>query len=177
MDQTSSVSFGGRTFSTGSARGQKREPGSESAVVLPFPRPDAPIVAHDGPSLERFSLESDRYGFSRASVALQWQGRTHTGESGKGRSQERRVELVTHAALEAVSSILHSSPGRTQSLRLHGVKEINAFGRCYVLVAVLAVRDRETRASSGVAPVEDSREAAAIAATLQATDRWIRGLV
>ena len=61
------------------------------------------------------------------------------------------------------------------SLQLDGVKTVEAFDRRFVLVAVHALAGREVRALSGAASIEESSDRAVILATLQATDRWVRG--
>jgi hypothetical protein len=55
------------------------------------------------------------------------------------------------------------------------VKLVEAFDRSFVLVAVHAISGRHITALSGATQVSRSPDRAAIMATLQATDRWVRG--
>jgi len=54
---------------------------------------------------------------------------------------------------------------------------VDAFDRTFVLVAVNALRGRNVTSLAGATVVEVSTDRAAILATLQATDRWVRGRV
>ncbi|HIF07685.1 MAG TPA: hypothetical protein EYQ64_12270 [Gemmatimonadetes bacterium] len=67
--------------------------------------------------------------------------------------------------------------GRPVTLALDGVKVVDAFDRRFVLVAVHAITGRDVTSLAGAAVVEESTDRAAILATLQATDRWVRGKV
>ena len=120
---------------------------------------------------ESHILETDRWGRTGAVVTLCREGASWRGTA-RGVVSRSRLELIAEATLDAVSQLPEIGAGKIQMLKLHGVKEVGALGRCFVLVAVHAVRDREAVASAGVSEVEDSRESAAIAATLQATGRW-----
>ena len=140
-----------------------------------MPPPEGGIREAQPLVYESHSVELDRYGMATVRVTLGQAGVHHLGEARGGGSKEHRLRLIAKATLSAINGIPHTDFRRFQSLNLHGVKEVKAFGRCFVLVAVHAVRDREAVALTGLGPVEDSREAAAIAATLQATDRWIQG--
>ena len=128
---------------------------------------------HPDLEYESHTLETDRWGRTTAVVTLSREGALWRGTA-RGVASRSRLQLMAEATVDAISQLPDIGSGRTQSLSLHGVKEVSALGRCYVLVAVHAVRDREAVASAGASAVEDSREAAAIAATLQATGRWTR---
>lgn len=140
--------------------------------VIPFPTQVDP-GEHDL-AYQSHAIDVDRHGRATCQVTLASGPRLWLGEATGCASEDRRVPLVGRAAVDAVSKVLEINQEKSQNLNLHGVKEIMALGRCFVLVAVQAVRDREAIASAGVSEVEDSREAAVIAATLQATDRWVR---
>lgn len=67
---------------------------------------------------------------------------------------------------------------RTQeslTLSLDGIKLVEAFDRRYVMVGVHAITPRKLTVLVGSVPVDDSPDRSAILATLQATDRWVRG--
>jgi hypothetical protein len=55
------------------------------------------------------------------------------------------------------------------------VKLVDAFEHSYALVAVHAIGGREMIRLSGAALVSGAPDRAVIMATLQATDRWVRG--
>ena len=63
------------------------------------------------------------------------------------------------------------------ALSLDGVKMVEAFDRRFVLVAVHALHGREITGLEGASAIEDSADRSGVMATLQATDRWIRGRV
>lgn len=147
--------------------------GLPSSTVIPFPILAAP-EEHEL-AYQSHAIDVDRHGRATCEVVLSEGPRTWRGTATGRASEDRRLSLVGRASVDAVSRVPGIGAERIQNLNLHGVKELVALGRCFVLVAVQAVRDRETIESAGVSEVEDSREAAAIAATLQATDRWVRG--
>jgi hypothetical protein len=64
---------------------------------------------------------------------------------------------------------------RSVALTVDGVKLVEAFDRKFVLVAVHAIAGRNVSRLSGTAVADDSPDRSAILATLQATDRWVRG--
>jgi hypothetical protein len=61
------------------------------------------------------------------------------------------------------------------TLSLDGVKIIEAFDRHFVLVSVHAMSGRDVARLAGTTVTDESTDRAAILATLQATDRWVRG--
>ena len=65
--------------------------------------------------------------------------------------------------------------GTPVALSLDGVKLVDAFDRRFVLVAVHALHGREIKSLAGAAAIDDSSDRSVILATLQATDRWVRG--
>jgi hypothetical protein len=64
---------------------------------------------------------------------------------------------------------------RPPSLALDGVKVVDAFDRKFVLVSVHAIAGRDSSRLAGTNLADESTDRAAILATLQATDRWVRG--
>ncbi|MGI9629289.1 MAG: hypothetical protein ACR2QM_20875 [Longimicrobiales bacterium] len=164
---------------TSAVEDQDGEAGKAEPQVIPFPPPleSSEVAKYSGVACDSYAVEVDRNGMALATVVLSRNDEAQVGEARGTSSTERRPRLIAEATLAAVSSFSNLGPRRFQNLRLHGVKEVTVFGRCLVLVAVHAVRDREMISSTGTADVEDSRESAVIAATLQATDRWVQGPV
>jgi hypothetical protein len=122
-------------------------------------------------------VESERAHRVRFQVELEWQGERYRGDASGADLARARMETVANAALRAVEAAIDAevedTPGLT--LALDGVKTVEAFDRRYAFVAVNAFRGREVTALSGSALIEDSPDKAVILATLQATDRWVRG--
>lgn len=121
-------------------------------------------------------VESQRAHRVRFQVELEWQGERCRGEATGADLARTRLETVAHAALRAVEATAEEEDEfQPFSLALDGVKTLEAFDRRYALVAVNAFRGREVVSLSGSALIEDSPDKAVVLATLQATDRWVRG--
>src|SRR5690606_14510856 len=91
-----------------------------------------------------------------------------------------RLETVAHATLRGLEAAVAASRNeehdeRSIALALDGVKLVDAFEQTYALVAVHAIGGREVIRLSGAAIVDGPPDRAVILATLQATDRWVRG--
>lgn len=126
-------------------------------------------------------VESERSHQVRHRVEIEWKGERFLGESSAADLPRARLEAVARATLEAVekalSTELDESRGRSVTLALDGVKVVAAFDREFVLVAVQAIAGRDVTGLAGAAVSEGLPDRAAILATLQATDRWVRGRV
>lgn len=126
-------------------------------------------------------VETERSHQVRHRVEIEWKGVRYAGTASGADLPRPRLEAVARATLMAVEQALltelegGSSPPVT--LALDGVKVVDAFDRAFVLVAVNALRGREVTPLAGAAVAEISTDRAAILATLQATDRWVRGRV
>jgi hypothetical protein len=126
-------------------------------------------------------VETERSHQVKHKVEIEWKGARYTGTASAADLPRPRLEAVGHATLSAVEQALltelegGSSPPVT--LALDGVKVVDAFDRTFVLVAVNALSGREVTPLAGAAVAEVSTDRAAILATLQATDRWVRGRV
>ena len=123
--------------------------------------------------------ESQRAHRVRMRVAVEWKGERFEGETEGTDLPRTRLETTAEATLRAVAAAVADTTetsGRF-TLALDGVKQMDAFERRYVLVAVHAITDREVTPLSGAAGVTDAADRAVILATLQATDRWVRGRV
>lgn len=121
-------------------------------------------------------VETQRSQRVRMVVTLEWQGERFEGEAGGPDVARGRLDTIAHATLGAVESAMSATEGSGDfALTLDGVKVMNAFDRDYVLVAVHAVSGRQVTHLAGSAVLEDTADKAVIMATLQATDRWVRG--
>lgn len=114
----------------------------------------------------------------RYQVQVEWRGERFTGDATGADLPRNRLETVAHATLRGVEAAVVgglSEAELTLALELDGVKLIEAFDRTYALVAVHAIGGREVRRLTGSAVVDAQPDRAVIMATLQATDRWVRG--
>jgi hypothetical protein len=119
-------------------------------------------------------------------VAVRWQDDLFEGEASGADLPRARLEATADATLRAVEAAVRGraddeeeegSRGtpRKLSLALDGAKVVDAFERQFVLVAVHAMTGRDTISLAGSSAVNDNIDRSVILATLQATDRWVRG--
>jgi hypothetical protein len=152
-------------------------PEAEPAVRL-LPEPP---VAQQRLLFQAHQVETERSHQVKHRVEIEWKSTRYAGVASAADLPRPRLEAVARATLSAVEQALlaelegASSPPVT--LALDGVKVVDAFDRMFVLVAVTALIGREVIPLAGAAVVEVSTDRAAILATLQATDRWVRGRV
>jgi hypothetical protein len=115
----------------------------------------------------------------KVAVSVEWRGSEFTGEAVGADLARSRQETVAKATLAAIEKAMEADEEDTRqqsvTLALDGVKTVEAFDRSYVLVEVNAIHQRDVADLSGASAVEDTPERAVILATLQATDRWVRG--
>ena len=125
----------------------------------------------------------------RVTVSLEWQGETYSGSATGADLPRARVEATANATLRGIENALASEEpmsaqeseanGRLSpppvALALDGVKLVDAFDRRFALVAVHAMSGRHIIPLAGAAAVEDNLDRSVVLATLQATDRWVRG--
>jgi hypothetical protein len=151
-----------------------RERREQPTLVQPLPSVAGTRILFDG-----HQVESQRASRVRMRVAVEWQGERFTGDSEGPDLPRPRLETIAAATLKAIEAAVRPAlEARTAAqfaLDLDGVEEIEAFGRPYVLVGVHALNGRDVTPLSGTSPVGESRDRAVILATLQATDRWVRG--
>jgi hypothetical protein len=152
------------------------------------PQPEPPVRLLPEPPVGRHRLlfqshhvETERSHEVKHRVEIEWNGGRYTGTASAADLPRPRLEAVSRATLAAVEQSLlaeiehRSAPAVT--LALDGVKVVDAFDRTFILVAVNAMSGREVTPLAGATVVEVSTDRAAILATLQATDRWVRGRV
>jgi hypothetical protein len=123
-------------------------------------------------------IESERANQIRHKVDIEWNDELFTGEAVGADVPKAKLEAVSAATLQALELAAQSrfeDDRRSITLALDGTKLVDAFDRTFVLVAVHAINGRHITALSGATPVTGSPDRAAIMATLQATDRWVRG--
>jgi hypothetical protein len=111
-------------------------------------------------------------------VEIEWQGQHYVGTASAADVPRAKLEAVAEATLRAVEAALQENLGdnkRAPTLSLDGVKMVDAFDRRFVLVAVHAIAGRDVSRLAGTHVADESTDRAAILATLQATDRWVRG--
>lgn len=123
-------------------------------------------------------IESERANQIRHKVDIEWNEELFTGEAVGADVPKAKLEAVSAATLQALELVAQSrieDERRSITLALDGTKLVDAFDRTFVLVAVHAINGRHITALSGATPVTGSHDRAAIMATLQATDRWVRG--
>lgn len=115
----------------------------------------------------RWDARSQANGETECRVTVRRGPAEFTGAgSGVGTPQGRAL-----AAARAVFAAIAEARG-ADDLVLEDAKLVDTQGRGYVLVAARAIIGRQTRPLTGVAPLAQSPEEAAILASLQATNRW-----
>lgn len=158
---------------------------------LPTPEPLVQLVPEPGAAESRLLFQghkvvTERSHRVRHAVEIEWAGQRHTGDASAADLPRPKLEAVATATLRAVETALAADPldddegaedSLSVTLALDGVKVVDAFDRKFVLVAVHAISGRDVTALAGATVVEESTDRAAILATLQATDRWVRGRV
>lgn len=126
-------------------------------------------------------VETERSHQVKHRIEIEWKGARYSGTASAADLPRPRLEAVGRATLDAVEQALQAElqggSGPPVTLSLDGVKVVDAFDRTFVLVAVNALSGREVTPLAGAAVADISTDRAAILATLQATDRWVRGRV
>jgi hypothetical protein len=123
-------------------------------------------------------VETERHNEVRHRVEIEWKGDRYIGEATAADLARPKLDAVATATLVAVEKALQEKLAegrRAVTLSLDGVKIVDAFDRKFVLVAVHALSGRNVSRLAGTAVTDESTDRAAILATLQATDRWVRG--
>jgi len=114
-------------------------------------------------------------------VTLEWKGQQYEGTAWTPDLPRPRLEAMADATLRAMEMALQQDDEEgawpNVALSLEGVRVLEAFDRSYALVSVHAVEGRRTTPLSGAVLVGENPEGAVVLATLQATDRRIRGMI
>jgi hypothetical protein len=141
--------------------------------LVPEPKPYESRVLFYG-----HQVESERSNQVKHKVEIEWRGERYTGIASAADLPRAKLEAVAEATLRAVEAALQENldeKRQAPSLALDGVKIVEAFDRKFVLVAVHAIAGRDVSRLAGTHVADESTDRAAILATLQATDRWVRG--
>jgi len=150
--------------------------------VLPVQLVPDPVVTPGQSRLLFYGhqVETERSNQVKHRVEIEWLDQRYVGEARAADLPRPKLEAVAGATLQAVERGLQENlPDgcRPVTLSLDGVRVIDAFERKFVLVAVHAISGRDVARLAGTTVADESTDRAAILATLQATDRWVRGLV
>ena len=158
---------------------------TESAATLPEPTLPVQIVHDPEPTANQSRLlfyshqvETERHNQVKHRVEIEWKGDRYTGEASAADLPRPKLEAVACATLDAVEQALQEKLAegrRSVTLSLDGVKIVEAFERRFILVSVHAISGRNVSRLAGTTVTDESTDRAAILATLQATDRWVRG--
>jgi hypothetical protein len=158
------------------------------AVMEPEAAPEPPVRLLPEPAegVDRLlfvshQIETERSHQVKHRVEIEWRESSFVGEASGADLPRGRLEAVTKATLGAIEAIVASQASEKRrtgvTLALDGVKTVNAFDREFVLVAVHAMAGRDVTSLAGATLVDSSADRSAILATLQATDRWVRGRI
>ncbi|MDH3206633.1 MAG: hypothetical protein OEO79_08470 [Gemmatimonadota bacterium] len=123
-------------------------------------------------------METERSNTVKHRVEIEWRGERYVGEASAADMPRPKLEAVTSATLRAIEkAVIENLDDDRQhpTLSLDGVKVVDAFDKKFVVVALHAISGRDTSRLSGTNIADESTDRAAILATLQATDRWVRG--
>ena len=160
---------------------------TSEATVATLPDPVLPmqLVSETSAGQSRIlfyshQVETERSNQVKHRVEVEWHGDTFVGEARAADLPKPKLEAVAKATLEAIEAAVleKQSEGRREvTLSLDGVRVVDAFERRFVLVAVHAISGRDVARLAGTTVSDESTDRAAILATLQATDRWVRGMV
>jgi len=157
----------------------------QSPATLPEAGPAVHIVPEPSATESRLlffshQVETERSNQVKHRVEIEWQNDRYVGEATAADLPRPKLEAVAQATLQAIEKALQErlqEGRRAVTLSLDGVKVVEAFDRKFVLVAVHAISGRDVARLAGTTVTDESTDRAAILATLQATDRWVRGNV
>ena len=152
-------------------------PAANGSPLKPVVRP-LPTGAESRILFVGHQIETQRSQRVRMVVSVEWQGQQFKGEATGPDVARGRLDAIAHATLGAVEAAMTATRSTGDfNLTLDGVKVMDAFDRNYVLVSVHALSGRQVTHLAGSAVVEDTPDKAVIMASLQATDRWVRGRI
>lgn len=121
----------------------------------------------------------------RVTVSVEWNDETYEGVAVAADLPRNRLEAAAEATLKAIEATAHGaqedrdedSSFAPLSLSLDGVKMVQAFDDSFALVVVNAMAGRDVLSLTGSCQIGRNLERAVVLATLQATDRWVRGRI
>lgn len=172
-----------RKISVAQTEVSPREVAAFDAVQEPEPQSDPQTTEIPLKRQDRFlfighSTATERSHRVRIKVELQWRGERYEGSMAGADLPRARYDATALATLDAIEQALDPYlKEQGLALSLDGVKLVDAFDRQYMLVAVHAIHGRSITGLAGAATIEDTPDRAVVLATLQATDRWVRGHV
>lgn len=170
-----------RKISVAQTEVSPKEVASFDAVQEPEPAPqptEVPVKRQDRFLFIGHSTATERSHRVRIKVELQWRGERYQGSMAGADLPRARYDATALATLDAIEQALEPYlKEQGLALSLDGVKLVDAFDRQYMLVAVHAIHGRSITGLAGAATIEDTPDRAVVLATLQATDRWVRGHV
>lgn len=157
------------------------------AEAARLPEPAMPVHIMPEPTAQHSRLlfhghqvVTERSNQVKHRVEIEWLGNRYTGEATAADLPRAKLEAVAVATLQAVEKAVQETADdkrKDVTLALDGAKLVDAFERKFVLIAVHAIAGRDRTPLAGATDVDESPDRAAILATLQATDRWVRGHV
>jgi hypothetical protein len=158
---------------------------TEAVPVIPEPVLPMQLVHEPEPAANQSRLlfyshqvETERHNQVKHRVEIEWKGDRYVGEASAADLPRPKLEAVAMATVAAIEQALQeklAAGRRAVTLSLDGVKVVDAFERRFVLVSVHAISGRNISRLAGTTVSDESTDRAAILATLQATDRWVRG--
>lgn len=146
--------------------------------------PDAPILMAAGSSAPAASVVRSggerRYVFDDVEVTRNRNGlgcrvtlrrgtESFEGEAEGLETDASRLELSARATVLAITF----AEGTSGSMALAGAQRVDAFGKEFVFVGVMARQGRSSTLLSGSCTIRDSAEVAGALAVLDATNRWL----
>ena len=140
-----------------------------------------PVRQHDRVLFKDQRIETEKAHRIRVTVSIEWQGETYDGVAAGPNLPKGRLEATAGATLKAIEAAaeaarqVRDADAAPVVLALEGVKEVEAFERRFVLVSVHGMRGRTVVTLAGAAAVAANPEQSVVFATLEATDRWVRG--
>ncbi len=147
--------------------------GAEETEEAEVASPASQARAAGAPRMELMGVHMTRQAGREFScrVELERGGDTFKGEAEGPDFEHSRIEVAAAAVLEA---LLQASDDEVH-LGLQGVAVLESLGRSFVVVVVGVSVGRQATTLSGIEPVSDSVEEAAVLASLKATNRWLEG--
>jgi len=152
--------------------------GNQWDVPVSIVREQVDIVRDDRILFQGQTIMSEDSQRVTVGVSVKWGEEVFEGNETGPNLPRTRLELTAKATLEAVQAADLAQARDDSSpavLALEGVKEVDAFERRFILVAVHGLRGRAAVTLTGSACIDGNPDRAVVFAVLEATDRWVRG--